>query len=117
MDVSPLPGPGKLRRIPDAEGSLNMELLPMTRRFTVLLLLALCAGAAALITSAAGSARPVAHAAFAQQCPERYPATRDPANPLDLKTAPGANPLQGASFFVPGPNEGNAASAIASLVG
>jgi hypothetical protein len=94
-----------------------MRLLQMTRRFAVLLLLALCAGGAALIMSAAGSARPVAHAAFAQQCPERYPATRNRSNPLDLKTAPGANPLNGANFFVPGPYEGNAASAIASLVG
>jgi hypothetical protein len=94
-----------------------MQLSQLMRRAAALLLVAFCAGGAALITSAAGSARPVAHAAFAQQCPERYPATRNPANPLDLRTAPGANPLHGASFFVPGPAEGNAAGAIASLLG
>jgi endoglucanase len=96
-----------------------MQGLHIMRRFAAMLLAALAAGAAIALASAAGSAHssPTAHAAFAQECPEQYPATRNPANPLDLKTAPGANPLNGASFFVPGPNEGNAASAIASLVG
>ncbi len=49
--------------------------------------------------------------------PDRYPAQRDPANPLDLPTPPGANPLNGANFFVDGPAHGAAASAIASLLG
>jgi hypothetical protein len=53
----------------------------------------------------------------AQQCPEPYPAHRDPANPLHLRRAPGANPLTGARFFVPGPAKGVAARAIAQLVG
>jgi len=84
----------------------------------VFVLLAACAGGAALITTASGKVRnPTAHAAYAQQCPERYPAKRNRSNPLDLKTAPGSNPLHGAQFFVPGPNEGNAARSIASLVG
>ena len=94
-----------------------MQRLQVLRRVAAVLAAAICAGCATLIATAAGSAPPVAHAAFAQQCPERYPASRNRANPLDLKTAPGANPLNGANFFVPGPNEGNAASAIASLVG
>lgn len=94
-----------------------MQRLHFMKRFAALLLLAVCGGGAALIDSAAGSPPPTAHAAFAQGCAERYPATRNPANPLALKTPPGANPLTGANFFVPGPNEGNAASSIASLVG
>jgi endoglucanase len=36
---------------------------------------------------------------------------------LDLPTPPGADPLNGASFFIPGPAHGSAASAIAQLVG
>ena len=47
----------------------------------------------------------------------RYPAHRDRANPLDLPTPPGANPLRGAKFFVPGPAKGSAASTIAEMVG
>ena len=47
----------------------------------------------------------------------RYPAHRDPANPLDLPTPPGANPLRSAKFFVPGPAKGSAASTIAEMVG
>jgi endoglucanase len=58
-----------------------------------------------------------AHAALAQQCADPYPAQRDPANPLDLPTPPGANPLSGAKFFVPGPTHGSAAGAIAQLLG
>jgi endoglucanase len=60
---------------------------------------------------------PIAHADLAQQCPENYPATRDPSNPLDLSTPPGPDPLNGARFFVPGPAKGSAAAAIAQLVG
>jgi endoglucanase len=58
-----------------------------------------------------------AHAAYAQQCAEPYPAQRDPANPLDLSTPPGSDPLNGAKFFVPGPAHGSAAGAIAQLLG
>ncbi len=46
-----------------------------------------------------------------------YPAQRDPSNPLDLPTAPGANPLSGANFFIDGPAHGAAASAVASMLG
>jgi hypothetical protein len=61
--------------------------------------------------------RAQAHAAAAQQCAERSSATRDPSNPLDLASAPGADPLTGAHFFVDGPAHGGAAGAIASLLG
>ena len=68
------------------------------------------------VTSAvARTANVRAHAA--QACPEPYPAQRDPSNPLDLPQAPGANPLTGARFFVPGPAKGSAARSIAQLVG
>jgi hypothetical protein len=67
-------------------------------------------------TPARGAAGPDAHAA-ASGCADPYPAGRDPSNPLLLTQAPGANPLTGASFFVPGPQNGNAASAIAEAVG
>jgi endoglucanase len=60
---------------------------------------------------------PVAHSAAAA-CASPYPATRDPANPLDLPTAPGSNPLNGAHFTDPGAYGGNyAATAIAQLLG
>lgn len=61
--------------------------------------------------------QPTAHAAFAQQCAEPYPAQRDPSNPLDLPAAPGRDPLNGARFFVDGPAHGDAASAIATDLG
>jgi hypothetical protein len=58
------------------------------------------------------------HAAqYAQECGEPYSSVRDPANPLDLATAPGSDPLTGAHFFVPGPAHGSAAGAIAQLLG
>jgi hypothetical protein len=66
--------------------------------------------------SAAGRA-PVARSA-ATGCASPYPATRDPANPLDLAAAPGPNPLNGARFSDPGAYGGNyAATAIAQLLG
>ena len=69
-------------------------------------------------TSTASAHQLVTHATSdAQQCAEPYPAVRDPANPLDLPTAPGANPLNGARFFIPGPAHGAAAGAIAQLLG
>ncbi|HLY49275.1 MAG TPA: glycoside hydrolase family 6 protein [Solirubrobacteraceae bacterium] len=70
------------------------------------------------VPTAAGraSARPAAAAAGCAD-PNRYPAQRDPSNPLDLPNPPGANPLSGANFFVDGPAHGAAAGAIASLLG
>jgi endoglucanase len=75
------------------------------------------AGAAAATSHRAAASAPAAHAAGQQQCAEPYSATRDPANPLGLPVAPGANPLQGANFYVDGPAHGAAAGAIAQLVG
>ena len=67
---------------------------------------------------AAASGQPArAHAAYEQQCSDPYPGTRDPSNPLMLSSAPGANPLSGAQFFVNGPKHGSAAGAIARLLG
>jgi endoglucanase len=84
----------------------------------------LCAVAAAAtiasVTLAVGPVRaasPVVHAAYAQQCPDPYPARRDRSNPLMLSHRPGANPLNGARFFVDGPRHGPAAGAIATLLG
>ncbi len=58
-----------------------------------------------------------AAAAAAAGCPSPYPATRNPSNPLDLPAAPGTDPLTGAHFTVPGPYTGEAAGAIAQLLG
>jgi hypothetical protein len=80
--------------------------------------LVLVAGLSLTRTSSAVAAQPVAHAASeAQQCAEPFPAQRDPSNPLDLPVAPGANPLTGARFFIPGPAHGSAAGSIATLLG
>ena len=70
-----------------------------------------------LSAPAAAGRAPAAHQADAQQCADPYSATRDPSNPLGLATAPGANPLNGAQFFVDGPRHGEAAGAIAQLLG
>ncbi len=66
-------------------------------------------------SAATGEAK--AHAANAQKCAQPYPARRDPANPLNLRVAPGSDPLRGANFFVDGPAHGRAAGAIAQLLG
>ena len=89
-----------------------------TRRRYWLLSLSLAFAVIALAgVSTAGARRQAAHAADAQQCADPYPATRDASNPLDLPTAPGADPLTGANFFVDGPRHGEAAGAIAKLLG
>ena len=80
-------------------------------------LLGAVALAGALSAPAAARRPPRAQQAAAQQCPDPYPAARDPSNPLDLPTAPGADPLAGARFFVDGPRHGEAAGAIARLLG
>ena len=54
---------------------------------------------------------------FAQECADHGSPTRDRANPLALRRAPGADPLTGARFYVPGPAKGAAAGAIAQLLG
>lgn len=70
------------------------------------------------LTASRSAGRTVAHADAhaAAACPGQS-APRDPANPLALATAPGANPLAGAQFMVPGPYSGAAAGAIAKLLG
>jgi endoglucanase len=75
--------------------------------------------AAALALPGVAAAAPRAHAAAygGQQCSMPYSGSRDPANPLALPVAPGADPLNGARFFVPGPAKGSAAAAIASALG
>jgi hypothetical protein len=95
------------------------QLLRRPNRRTALGLLALAIlGALALVAGPASAAHhPRAHTAYAQQCADPYPATRDASNPLDLPSAPGADPLNGARYFTPGPAHGSAASAIAQLVG
>ena len=52
-----------------------------------------------------------------QLCRAPYPARRDRSNPLVLPHAPGANPLNGARFFVNGPAHGAAAETIARMLG
>ena len=93
---------------------------PILKRAAPLFLVALALMTALAMSqsSPASAHRPVAHAAGSgQQCGEPYPATRNPANPLDLRVAPGADPLNGANFFVDGPHHGSAASTIAQLLG
>jgi endoglucanase len=82
----------------------------------------LAVAAAAVTTAAASGGRhagpaATAHTAYAEQCMDRFPATRDFSNPLMLPAAPGSNPLRGAQFFVDGPRHGAAAGAIATLLG
>jgi hypothetical protein len=79
--------------------------------------MACAALASATVSPGRSGVRARAHAAQAQQCAEPYPAQRDPTNPLDLAAPPGPEPLNGASFYVPGPRKGSAAGAIAQLVG
>jgi endoglucanase len=91
---------------------------PLRARLVAVALVAaagLTAFAAISLTSAAPARSAVPH--DSQQCPEPYSNTRDPSNPLALPTPPGADPLNGAKFFVPGPRKGAAAAAIAQLVG
>jgi endoglucanase len=77
-----------------------------------------CAGALILpgVAVASGTQIP-AEATGAQQCAEPYPATRNASNPLLLPHAPGSDPLTRARFFVNGPGHGDAAGAIARLLG
>jgi hypothetical protein len=90
----------------------------LTRAVALLLLTLGLIGAAVPPSPANASARgPAAHAAYAQRCAEPDPAARNPANPLDLPTPPGPDPLNGARFFVPGPAHGAAAGAVAHLLG
>jgi endoglucanase len=87
----------------------------MSKRRLLASLIGLMAIGAAVAIATGGAVR--ARAASPSSCGSRYPAKRDPSNPLMLRTAPGADPLTGANFFVDGPAHGVAASAIAQLLG
>jgi endoglucanase len=73
-----------------------------------------CSSLGVAVATAGG---PIARAAYSTGCSDPYPAQRDPANPLMLRTPPGSNPLSGASFFVDGPTHGAAAGEIARVLG
>jgi len=95
---------------------INRLIWNRATRLTLLTLLLFGCVLLARASASTGTAR--AHAAaYPQQCAQPYPAQRDPSNPLDLPEAPGANPLTGAKFFIPGPAHGAAAGALAQLVG
>jgi Glycosyl hydrolases family 6 len=89
---------------------------PVTRA-GLMLLTALAALSLVLAATASSRAATARSAGYRQQCAEPYPAQRDPSNPLDLPAPPGADPLNGAQFYVPGPAKGSAAGAIAQLMG
>ncbi len=92
--------------------------MPWTARLVAIVALAAALGVLGIGRAArAATAHAAPTAAAGRECAGDYPASRNPTNPLDLTQAPGADPLTGAHFFVPGPAEGNAAGAIASLVG
>lgn len=82
------------------------------RRVRMLSMLAV----AVSLCCAAGVLAPRANA-FAPQCGDHYSAVRNATNPLILSAAPGANPLNGGTFFVNGPKHGSAAGAIARRFG
>jgi endoglucanase len=79
---------------------------------------ALAVGGALAATTAFGHSTRLGPRSHGAECTDsQFPATRDPSNPLLLPNAPGANPLNGANFFVDGPRHGMAAGAIARLLG
>jgi hypothetical protein len=92
---------------------------PMTKRSLLVSLMGvLVAGATILLSGATAlGAHARAHAAFSQECSDPYSGSRDASNPLALPQSPGANPLTGAQLFVNGPAHGDAAGAIAKLLG
>ncbi len=67
--------------------------------------------------SARAARRGLGARARAAACGSGHGSHRDRANPLDLAQAPGRDPLTGARFFVDGPRHGEAAGAIAQLLG
>src|SRR5436305_5786239 len=80
----------------------------------------LLAAALALLTGIAVVTQAVGLGVRAHQargCASHHSSRRDPSNPLDLRRAPGSNPLRGAHLFVDGPRHGQAAGAIEQLLG
>jgi endoglucanase len=88
-----------------------------SRLFLAAVVAAAGMGAFAAISPSWAAPAPSAVPHTAQQCREPLSSRRDPSNPLALPHSPGADPLNGARFFVPGPRKGAAASAIAQLIG
>ena len=89
---------------------------PVRARLIAVALVAAAGLGAYAVMSAAPAHSAVPH--DAQQCPEpSVSGQRNPSNPLALPNSPGADPLNGANFYVPGPRKGAAAGAIAQLVG
>src|SRR5437764_4970930 len=88
------------------------------------LLVAACVAAAALASSLPGlsagrSGHHRRHHSAGGGCSSpSVDGPRNPANPLALPNAPSnGDPLQGAQFFVDGPRHGQAAGAVAQLIG
>jgi endoglucanase len=75
--------------------------------------------AASAVGASADARHGHAHPAAAVCATPDVTTPRDPANPLALPTppAPGQSPLTGAHFFVDGPRHGQAAGAIAQMIG
>ena len=74
-------------------------------------------GAFAAIAVTSARTRALGRAPRRRAMPRAVHQHARPSNPLALPTPPGADPLNGAKFFVPGPRKGAAAGAIAQLVG
>ncbi len=86
-------------------------------RARILLAVGLCVLVAVIAGSSASAERGRDKPAVICATPD-VSAPRDPSNPLALPTPPiGQDPLNGAHFFVDGPRHGQAAGAIASLLG
>jgi hypothetical protein len=82
--------------------------------------LAACVAAVAIAfgVPAISAGRSVSAHGYAACADPDVPGTTDPANPLALPvTPPSGDPLQGAHFFVDGPRHGQAAGAVAQLLG
>ncbi len=92
------------------------RLISITGRFALLAALLVSVGVS--ICWGAGPVAVPAGPTHNPQCADPYPSQREASNPLMLSPAPtGSNPLQGARFFVDGPAHGEAAGAIARLLG
>ncbi|MGI8865061.1 MAG: glycoside hydrolase family 6 protein [Solirubrobacteraceae bacterium] len=101
---------------PAADGMHVRILRGTLGRAALLLILGAAVATTVVGPSAAARSRPAWRAHVAQAC-AGSPSKRDPSNPLALPAPPGPDPLTGANFFVDGPRHGEAAGAIATLLG
>src|ERR1700743_3722768 len=109
-------GSGKRRVLPGVRRQLRARgVVRLLCGSSLILALATAAAVGNTSVAAARATGPAATAA-ASSCPG-VSGPRNPSNPLALATAPGANPLHGAQFFVDGPSHGAAAGEIARLLG